>query len=96
MKALFRRLTWGFLPRGWGRLVFFFLPLFILGIYRILDYIDYQDLLKRVAATDNFFGTVGSFSKARPFDYYDILECLIISSALSLIASWVADGFKKK
>ena len=71
------------------------MPLFILGIYRTLDYIDYQDLLKRVATSKNYVGSIGSFSKARPFDYNDIGECLLISLALSLIASWIADGFKK-
>lgn len=88
MKTIWSRLTWGFLPSGWGRLLFVLMPLILLVIYRILDYIDYQDYLRR--------GGSSSFSKARPFDYNDIGECLLISLALSLIASWVADGFKKK
>lgn len=88
MKALFSRLTWGFLPSGWRRLLFVLMPLLFLGIYRILDYIDYQDYLRR--------GGSRSFSKARPFDYNDIGECLLISLTLSIIASWIADGFKKK
>ena len=87
MKALFRRLTWGFLPEGWRRILFVLMPLLLLGIYRILDYIYYQDYLRR--------GYSRSFSRERPFDYNDIGECLLIRLALSLIASWVADGFKK-
>lgn len=95
MKGFIRRFTWGFMPKGWGRLLFILMPLVLIFIYRIMDYIDYRDLLERISMSKNYIGSVGSFEKARPFNPNDLIECFLLSTGMSLIASWVADGFRK-
>ena len=94
MKRFFRRLTWGFLPKGYNRLLFVLTPIIIVLVYRVLDYMDYQDLLKRVSTSKNFIGNMGSFSKSSPFQVDDIGESFLISTVISFVTSWIIDGFR--
>lgn len=94
MKRFFRRLTWGFLPKGYNRLLFVLTPIIIVLVYRVLDYIDYQDLLKRVSTDERFIGSIGPFSKVRPFQVDDVEEALLISTVISFVTSWIVDGFR--
>ena len=87
MKALFRRLTWGFLPEGWRRIVL--IIFLVVGTIYINE--KYPEIVKDYKVGDGEW----HYKMVREIGYEDILQSILITTLLSLITSWIMDGFKK-
>ena len=97
MKDLFRRLTWGFLPAGWRRIV---LIIFLtVGTYYINEeYPEFKKITHTPLFPDgrpNIDKQYYTYEFVRDIGVEDIFISIIAAMLVSLIASWVADGFKK-
>lgn len=88
MKAFFRRLTWGFLPEGWRRIVL--IIFLVVGTIYINE--EYPEIVRDYKVGDGEW----HYKMVREIGYEDILQSILITTLLSLIASWIVDGFKKK
>ena len=87
MRDLFKRLTWGFLPEGWRRIVL--ILLLVVGTY----YMNEEFPEKQYYWLD---GRQQSLTYIRELGFEDILLSVIALMLLSLIASWIANGFTKE
>ena len=97
MKAFFRRLTWGFLPEGWRRIVLIVLP--IVGTHYLNEIFPKTVTRTVTPILDNGEKDIENrritYKYIREIEIDDFILAVIATILLSFIASWIADGFKK-